>query len=224
MARHSGPDNPAAAKAPAPSKRPARGACTNAFAPKSPARCAVCRHRHQTGARARHLPRPLIIGEPENSVLPERSAYRIAKLVLPQLGLSRIEKVARIKMIVAQELEGGSMHAVRTRFRDRIHHAAAEPPVLGVEAICDQPEFSNRIEVGNKTCAQVSSFADVTAIHQKCIRSFALAIHRNVAGRKISRYRPILLHRPRKSPGSRPPAAPADRCSCARSTAAIKAS
>ncbi len=58
------------------------------------------------------------------------------------------------------------MEAVRARFRDRVHHASAVLSILGIEAVRDQPELLDGIEVRNQTGTLISAFANVSVIYQ----------------------------------------------------------
>ena len=142
------------------------------------------RHGNFADFRALHLSGSLIVGEPEQLVFPERASGCKPELMPPQLGLGLAgeEVVLGIHRIVAQELESIAMKAVGARLRDRVHHRAAEFSVFRVEAVGDEPEFLDGIKIRNQTGPEVSSFADIAAIHQERVGRLALAVHRDIAG------------------------------------------
>src|ERR1700722_2214085 len=94
------------------------------------------------------------------------------------------------------------MESVGAGFRNGIDYRAAELTVLGVEAIGDEAEFFDGVEVGNQARTEVAAFADVAAVDEEGIRGFTLAVHRDVAGvREIPGDRTILLNRGRCARG-----------------------
>ena len=96
---------------------------------------------------------------------------------MPQLGFDGCEEVGGIHRVVAEELEYITVEAVRARLGDGIHHGAAELSVFGIEAVGDKAELLDGIEIRNQTRAQVAPLADIAAVHQKRVRSLALAVH-----------------------------------------------
>src|SRR5271169_4118060 len=95
----------------------------------------------------------------------------------PQFGFDGCEEVRGIQLVVAQELEHVTMKAVGTRLGDGIHHRATEFSVLRVKAVCNQAELLDRIEIRNKSRAEISPLADIASIHQECVGCLPLAIH-----------------------------------------------
>src|SRR5580692_5528313 len=92
-------------------------------------------------------------------------------------------------MVVAEELEGITVKSVGARLSNGIDDRAAEFPIFGVEAVGDQAEFLNGVQVGNQTCSKVAPLADVSAVYQESVRRFSLAVHGDVAGAQNARYR-----------------------------------
>src|SRR5580704_10568566 len=92
-------------------------------------------------------------------------------------------------MVVAQELEGITVKSIGARLGNGIDDRAAEFPIFRVEAVGDQAEFLNGVQVGNQTCPQVTSLTDVSAVYQEGVRRFSLAVHGDVAGAQNARYR-----------------------------------
>ena len=142
-----------------------------------------------------HLPRALIIREPEKLIFPERTAGRIAKLISPQFGLALSKVILGIQLIVAQEFENVPVKAVGTRLGDGIDDRTAEFSVFRIKTVRNQSEFLDGVQVGNQPCAEVASLADVSTVHQVRVRRFTLAIHGDVAGIQNARYRTVLLDR-----------------------------
>src|SRR6266403_2456205 len=94
----------------------------------------VCRrYRDKASFRTLHLPRALIIREPENFVFPERPARRIAKLIAPQFGLACRKVILGIQLVVTQELKNVSVKSVGARLSDGIDDRTAEFSVFGVK-------------------------------------------------------------------------------------------
>src|SRR3954469_15072117 len=92
---------------------------------------------------------------------------------------------------MAQEIEYVTMDPICARLGDGIHHCTAEFSVLRVEAVGDKPKLFDRIKVGNQSSAHVASLANNTHVHQKRVRCFALAIHRNITRIvEVTGYRP----------------------------------
>src|ERR1700730_3826386 len=143
--------------------------------------------------RALHLPVAWVIGKPEYVVFPDRPAHRIAKLISAQFGLGRHKVVASIEDVVTPELEDITVKTVGAGLSDSVHDCAAELAIFGIEAIGNQPEFRNRVEVGNETRAQVAAFADIASVHQKGVCRFALAVDGDIAGAQVSGTGAILL-------------------------------
>src|SRR5262249_12218043 len=72
---------------------------------------------------------------------------------------------------------------------------AAELSVFGIEAVGNQPEFLDRVEVGNHASAEVAALADVAAVHQERVGGLTLTVNGDVAGVQVSGNRTILLDR-----------------------------
>ncbi len=155
LALHSELDNRGAAREPGPSNRPSlfadfhwrRRTCWDQKCPPLGRPWA----RAPTRARSLDLPRALIISKPKQFIFPERAADSVAKLIAAQFRFCRIEKIARIEFVVAEKFEDIAMKAVCAGFRDRVHDAAAELAVFGIEAVGDQAEFLNGIQVRNQS-------------------------------------------------------------------------
>ena len=129
----------------------------------------ICGELQLPRTRADNFASALIVCEPEDVVLPERAAHRIAELVAAQFCLEGIEIIAGVEFVVADELEPIPVNAVGAGLGDRVHHRTAEFSVFGIKAVGDQPEFFDGVEVGDQPGAQVASLADIAAIHQEGI-------------------------------------------------------
>src|SRR5580700_9876485 len=92
-------------------------------------------------------------------------------------------------MVVAEELEGITVKSVGARLSNGIDDRAAEFPIFRVEAVGDQAEFLNGVQVGYQTCPEVTPLADVSTVYQESVRRFSLAVHGDVAGAQNARYR-----------------------------------
>ncbi len=90
------------------------------------------------------------------------------------------EVVLGVQRVVAQEFERIAVETVRARLGDRVHYRAAEFSIFRVKAVGDKAELFHRIEIRNQPGSQISSFADVAAIHQKRVGRLTLAIHRDM--------------------------------------------
>ena len=123
------------------------------------------------------------------------SLWLLWPFVAPQFGLALRKVILGIQLVVAQELEDVPVKAVGAGLGDGIDHRTAEFSVFGIEAVGNQAELLDGIQVGNQSCAEVTSLADVSAVHQVCVRSFTLAIDRDVARIQNARYRTVLLDR-----------------------------
>src|SRR5581483_9259446 len=157
------------------------------------------RCRNAADFRALHLSGSLIIREPEQLVLPERTSSCESELMPSQLSLRLVgeEVILRIHCVIAQKFEDVTVEAIGSRLGDCVHHRATELPVFCVKAIGDQAKFFDGIEIWNQTGSEVSSLADVAAVHQKCIGGLALPVDRNVPGvRDVSGDRTVATDRP----------------------------
>ncbi len=141
------------------------------------------RHGNVADFRGPHLSGSLIIREPEQLVFPEWTSCCKAELVLPKfrLRLAGEEVVLGIHLLIAQEVENIAVETVRARLGDGVHHRAAEFSVFRVKAVGDQTKFFDGIKIRNQASPQISSFADIAAIYQKCVGRLALAIDRDIA-------------------------------------------
>src|SRR5206468_7661172 len=145
-----------------------------------------------------------VVSKPEKPVLPKWPADGIPKLIASQFRARRfsigsgrglvVKELVGVELVIAQELEDIAVNAVGSRLGDGIHHSATEFAVFGVEAVGDQPEFRDRIQIRDKARAQVSALTDVTAINQERVRRFSLAVHRNITDVvQVSGNWPVLL-------------------------------
>ena len=75
---------------------------------------------------------PLVVGEEEGLVLPDRRPQGGAELVAGQGRLrgGLVEVVARVQRVVAEELVAGAVEGVRARARDRVDDASRRAAVL----------------------------------------------------------------------------------------------
>src|SRR4029077_6855216 len=125
---------------------------------------------------------------------PDWPASRLAKLIAAQLGLGGREVVGSVELVVTEKLEDIFETTVAARLGDGVHDRATEFSVLGIEAVSNQPEFLNRVQIGNHASAQVATLADVPAIYKKRVGRFALTVDGNVARIQTSGNRAILLN------------------------------
>ena len=155
------------------------------------------RNRNETGFRPLHLPRALIVREPEQLVLDDRAAGRVTELIAAEFRLGRREVVFCVELIVAQEFERIAVETVGAGLRDGVDDRAAELAVFGVEAVGDQAEFSSiESRLGTKPAPRLRPFTNVAAVYQESVGGVALAVDRDVAGvREKARDRTILLNR-----------------------------
>src|SRR5439155_9238886 len=102
-----------------------------------------CRHLHGSRARTAHDACSLIIGKPEDFVLPERTSDGVTELVLAQFSDAAIEVPGGVEFVVAQEFKHSSMNAVGSGLGYRIHHTSAEFSIFGIEAVGNETKFLN---------------------------------------------------------------------------------
>src|SRR5207249_2164690 len=69
--------------------------------------------------------------EEEHFVALDGSANRPAKVVVPVFGLGGGKEVARVQVVVAEELEERAVHSVGSGSRDHIHLGAGITPIFG---------------------------------------------------------------------------------------------
>src|SRR5205085_4984729 len=93
-------------------------------------------------------PRPLIGAEEEGLIPADGTADGAAELIALEGRDGVGEKVARIQILIAQELEGGAVQAIRAGTRHGIHGGARIAPELGTVVTGLEAEFLERIRIG----------------------------------------------------------------------------
>jgi len=118
----------------------------------------VHRWQRRGGFRAFRLPGALIVSEPEEAVFQDRPTPYSAKLFAVQFGPRepcRIREVAvGIQRAIAQEPKSVAVKTVGARLGDGVHDRAAEFSIFGVEAVGDEAELFDRIEIGDQAGAE----------------------------------------------------------------------
>ena len=79
------------------------------------------------------------------------------------------------------------MEGVRARFRNHGDQSAGVVPILGIDAVGENSELGNGIEIRDDGRAVVHVFFHIAAIYHKPVRAFLLSAHRKVAGIQIAR-------------------------------------
>ena len=64
------------------------------------------------------------------------------------------------------------MELIRSRLRDHIDDSAVVVTILGVEVICEDAKFGNRIQIGNDTCSTIHVLLNVAPVDQESIGQF----------------------------------------------------
>ena len=85
------------------------------------------------------------------------------------------------------------METVGSGLGDGVHDATAELAIFRVEAVGDEAEFLDGIDVGNKAGAVVAAFAYIAAIDEEGVGGFAAAVDADVTGGKDAGDGAVLL-------------------------------
>jgi hypothetical protein len=95
---------------------------------------------------ALELAQPLVAAEEEGLVLDDRAAEGEAELVAPELRLPVVEEVARVQVVVAQELEDRPVEGVGAGLGDGEEDAPGGAAVLGAVAVGEHPELFDGLD------------------------------------------------------------------------------
>ena len=99
---------------------------------------------------ADRLPLPLVVGEKEGSILPNRTSDDTAKLIPTKPGLDRIrggEVVPGIQCFVSEEFECGAVKSVAPGPGRQVDDAAVEAPELGWRTVALDFELLNGVDI-----------------------------------------------------------------------------
>src|SRR5215469_10933721 len=107
------------------------------------------RHRYHPSVKSLRCPRALVVREKEDLILSDRSANRTTELILPVRFALRRKKSLGVQYRVSQKVKSAAVKAICPRLGHHIHDTAAIVAVLGVEVVGQNPEFGDRIEIGN---------------------------------------------------------------------------
>ena len=145
----------------------------------------VTQHIQIPGADAGNSSGLLNVGEEEQFVLHDRTAKNATELMLLQFRLGWVEVTGRVQALVSVELEQGSMEAVGSGLRHRVHHRAGKLSVLSAEAVGEQAKLGDRIGIRNQARAHIPRFVYLGAVHQESIGIFRLTVGGHIPGRTV---------------------------------------
>ena len=98
----------------------------------------IARQQRRRGEARAARPGPpldeaLIVEEEESLVAQNGSADGSAELILPDRALDRVEGVARVELVVAQEFVRAAVERVGAGLGDDVYDRASRPAIFGVE-------------------------------------------------------------------------------------------
>src|SRR6266850_3002599 len=118
-----------------------------------------------------------LIGSEEKSlVLDDRSTQRGSKLVLQIIQFLRIEKTARIQILVAEKLVRVPVKIVCAGLSDNVHNCSGVAAIFGIKCVCQYTEFGDGVGGGldcRKICKLVVA---VAAVHRVIVVTAAASI------------------------------------------------
>ncbi len=107
----------------------------------------------------------------------------------------RVEKVAGIKVGVAQKFKSAAVKAVSAGFGSDVDLTAAVVAIFRVKIIGDDAKFRDGIQIGQNAGTIVPAFLHVRAVYHESVGAFALSVYGLIAGILIAGWGAIICVR-----------------------------
>ena len=119
----------------------------------------------------------MVVEEEKYLVANDGAATRRAELILVEDPSGRRIKVSGIEVRIAHELEHITVKLIRTGFGHDVDLPAAVVPVFSSGVTGDDPELSNRVEVGDDCRTPLVSLDRVGPVYHEPVLDVPLSAH-----------------------------------------------
>jgi hypothetical protein len=139
------------------------------------------RHVDNAGLDALDLTLSLVIGEEEDSLLPNWPSEGATTLILMEGRTLWREVVTRVQMGVAEEFEEIAVEVVSAGLRDDFDDAAGEAPILGIYVARKNAELGNRVKIRNDPGLLADGLLHACAVEVVGVVGLALTMNRELS-------------------------------------------